>query len=94
MKNVRVKLLALLRLCSDDKIAATKLQLLTSIILSEEYSALSKSVALKKPFEDLYDRTKLEKLSNSELRNRDSLLHKLVFLNKRLVQSIYSGNVP
>ena len=94
MENLRVKLISLLGLCSDDKIEATKLQLLTSIILSEDYSALSKSVALKKPFEDLYNRTKLEELSNRELMNRYSLLHKLVSFNNQLVQSIYYGNSP
>lgn len=94
MKNVREKLIYLLGLCSDDETEATKLQLLTSIMQSEDYTALSKSVALKKPFEDLYDRTKLEELSNSELENRSSLLHKLVSFNKQLVQSIYFGNGP
>lgn len=94
MKNVREKLISLLGLCSDDETEATKLQLLTSIIQSEDYAALSKSVALKKLFEDLYDRTKLEELSNSELKNRSSLLHKLVSFNKQLVQSIYYGNAP
>ena len=68
MKNVREKLISLLGLCSDDETEATKLQLLTSIMQSEDYTALSKSVALKKPFEDLYNRTKLEELSNSELK--------------------------
>ena len=94
MKKVREKLISLLGLCSDDETEATKLQLLTSIMQSEDYSALSKSVALKKPFEDLYDRTKLEELSNSELKNRSSMLHKLVTLNKLLVQSIQTGNAP
>lgn len=94
MKDVRKKLLSLLCLCSDDAIEATKLQLLTSIIQSEDYTALSKSVALKKPFEELYDRTKLGELSNNELKNRSSLLHKLVSINKQLMQSIYSGNGP
>lgn len=94
MKNVREKLISLLGLCSADETEATKLQLLTSIIQSEDYTALSKSVALKKLFEDLYDRTKLEELSNSELKNRSSLLHKLVSFNKQLVQSIYYGNAP
>ena len=94
MKNVREKLVSLLGLCSDDETEATKLQLLMSIMQSEAYSVLSKSVALKRTFEDLYDGTKLEELSNSELKNRGSLLHKLVFLNKQLVQSIISGNGP
>lgn len=94
MKNVREKLISLLGLCADDEIEATKLQLLTSIMQSEDYTALSKSVALKKPFEDLYDRAKLEELSNSELENRSSLLHKLVYFNEQLVQCIYSGNGP
>lgn len=94
MKNVREKLISLLGLCSADETEATKLQLLTSIIQSEDYTALSKSVALKKLFEDLYDRTKLEELNNSELKNRCSLLHKLISFNKQLVQSIYYGNAP
>lgn len=94
MKNVREKLISLLGLCSDDETEATKLQLLTSIIQSEDYAALSKSVALKKLFENLYERTKLEELSNSELKNRSPLLHKLVSFNKQLVQSIYYGNAP
>lgn len=94
MKNVRERLISLLGLCSDDKIEATKLQLLTSILQSKDYAALNKSVALKKIFEDLYDRTKLEELSNSELKKRGSLLHILVSFNKQLVQSIYSGNAP
>ena len=94
MKNVREKLISLLGLCSDDEQKASKLQLLTSIMQSEDYTVLSKSVALKKPFEDLYGRTKLLELSNSELKNRSSLLHKLVSFNKQLLQSIYSGNGP
>lgn len=94
MKNVREKLISLLSLCSDDETEATKLQLLTSIMQSADYSVLSKSVALRKPFEDLYDRAKLEELSNSELKNRNSLLHKLVSFSNQLVQSIYSGNGP
>lgn len=94
MKNVREKLISLLGLCSDNKTEATKLQLLTSIIQSEDYTALSKSVALKKPFEDLYSRTKLEELNNSELKNRSLLLHKLVDFNEQLMQSIYFGNGP
>ncbi|MDO5445837.1 MAG: hypothetical protein Q4F31_09500, partial [Eubacteriales bacterium] len=94
MKNEREKLISLLCFCSDDETEATKLQLLTSIMQSEDYDALSKSVALKRQFEDLYNSTKLEELSNSELKNRSSLLHKLVSFNKQLVQSIYSGNGP
>ena len=94
MKNVREKLISLLGSCSDDETEATKLQLLTSIMQSEDYTALRKSVALKKPFEDLYDRTKLEELSNSELKSREPLLHKLVSFNGQLVQSIHSGNAP
>jgi len=92
MKNKREKLISLLGLCSDNETEATKLQLLMSIIQSEDYTAFSKSVALKKPFEELYDRTKLEELSNSELKNRSLLLHKLVSFNNRLVQSIHYGN--
>ena len=52
MKNVKEKLISLLGLCSDDKTEATRLQLLTSILQSEDYYALSKSVALKKQFEE------------------------------------------
>lgn len=94
MKNVKEKLISLLGLCSDDKTEATRLQLLTSILQSEDYYALSKSVALKKQFEELYDLTRLEELNNSELKNRYSLLRKLASLDEQLVQCIHSGNGP
>lgn len=94
MKNTREKLISLLGLCSDDKTEAIKLQLLTSITQSADYAALSKSSALKKPFEDLYEHSKLEDLSNSELEKRESSLHEIVSLNEQLVQSLHSGNGP
>ena len=94
MNNTREKLISLLGLCSDNETEATKLQLMTSIIQSADYSTLSKSVVLKKPFEDLYEYSKLEGLSNNELKTRESLLHKMVYFNGQLVQSIHSGNGP
>lgn len=94
MKNVREKLISLLGSCSEDKAEAARLQLLTDITQSSDYSALSSSVALKQQFEELYDCSKLEELSSSELKTRASLLHKLVSFNKQLVQSIHSGNGP
>lgn len=94
MNNLREKLIDLLGLCSEDEAAATKLRLLTSIIRSEDYAALRQSVAPKKQFEDLYDRAKLEELSNNELKNRSLLLHELVFFHEKIVQCIHSGNGP
>ncbi len=94
MKNVREKLISLLGLCSDDNTKATKLQLLISIMQSADYSELGKSDALKKPFEDLFDRAKLEELSSSELKNRGMILHKLAPLGKQLVHCIHAGNAP
>jgi len=94
MKSAREKLISLLGLCSDDETEATKLQLLTKITRSADYSALLKSVALKKIYEDLYEHTKLEGLSNSDLKKRESLLHKIVSFERQLVQSIHSGNGP
>ena len=94
MKNTREKLISLLGFCSDDKTEATKLQLLTSITQSADYAALSKSSALKKPFEDLYEHSKLEDLNNSELEKRKSSLHEIVSFNEQLIQSLRSGNGP
>lgn len=94
MKNVREKLISLLGMCSDDESTATKLQLLTNITQSSDYTTLSKSIALKKPYEELYEHSKLKELSNSELKQRSSLLQKIVSFNGKLVQSIRFGNGP
>ena len=94
MKNIREQLISLLGLCSDNETEATRLQLLTSITQSADYSELSNSIALNKVFQDLYEYPKLEALNNSELKDRESLLHKIVSFNKQLIQSIHSGNSP
>lgn len=94
MKNVREKLISLLGLCSEDETEANKLQLLTSITQAADYLTLSKSIALKKPFEDLYAISVLEGLSHEDLKQRESLLHKLVSFNSQLIKCIHSGNGP
>ena len=92
MKNIREQLITLLKLSSDDQSAAIKLQLLSNITRSAEYSALSKSNVFKQLFEDLFERSKLKELGNSELRKRLSLLKKLSDFSNKLVQSIRCGN--
>ena len=94
MKKEIEKLIFLLRLCSDDETEAIKLQFLVNIISSDDYLAFSKSAALKNPFEELYELSKLEVLSNSELKKRRALLHNIVYFNNQLVKSIHFGNGP
>lgn len=94
MKRMSEKLLSLLGLCADNENEATKLQMLARITQSADYQELSKSIALKKPFEENYSLSALESLDNSGLKKREELLHKIVYLQRQLVRCINYGNGP
>ena len=94
MKTAFDKFISLLGKCSENGDEATRLQLLASIIQSQDYKVLSRAVALKTAFQEFYSMPVLEVLDNKTLMEREKLLHKLVSFHYQLIQCIHGGNGP
>ena len=94
MTGFRQKLLALLNDCAEDYDEGAKLRYLAAILKSNDYIALGEIVAFHREYIEKYSVAVLEKLSASELKNKQREIQNTAKMFRLLQKAIQSGNAP